>query len=65
MKPTAEERSITCPSCKGHNVNKKETRRNNGIIGPGYRSWVVDSWYSCLDCGTRFDLVNTNKSQQK
>ena len=46
-----------CPSCKGKNTIKKENRKNNGIIGSGFASWVVDSWYSCKDCGTRFDLI--------
>lgn len=51
-----EEKEITCPSCKGVNLKKKEIRDDNGVLGPGYSSWVVDSYYSCLDCGTRFDL---------
>ena len=46
-----------CPSCKGKNTIKKENRKKNGIIGSGFASWVVDSWYSCKDCGTRFDLI--------
>lgn len=46
-----------CPSCKSTNTVKKEKREDNGIIGSGYCSWVVDSWYSCKDCGTRFDKV--------
>lgn len=50
-----------CPSCNGTNIIKKEIRDDNGIIGPGYESWVVDSWYSCKDCGTRFDVVDEIK----
>ena len=54
-----------CPSCKGKNTIKKENRKNNGIIGSGFASWVVDSWYSCKDCGTRFDLIKQPLTQKQ
>jgi transposase-like protein len=47
--------AAACPSCKGFNTIKKEIRQDNGIIGSGFHSWVIDSWYNCKDCGTRFD----------
>lgn len=50
-----------CPSCKGSNVEVKEIRDDNGVLGPGYFSWIVDSYYRCIDCGTRFDDVNNNE----
>ena len=48
----------TCPFCKSTNTKKKEIRNDNGVYGHGYFSWVVDSFYVCLDCGTRFDDID-------
>ena len=49
---------MKCPNCHSENTEKRERREDDGInavMGPGYRSWVVDSWVSCKDCGIRFD----------
>jgi transposase-like protein len=46
-----------CPACKSLNIQLVEKQESNGIIGPGFSSWVVDSYYSCQDCGCRFDKV--------
>lgn len=46
-----------CPSCGGRHTELREKRESNGIMGPGYASWRTDSWWSCLDCGVRFDPV--------
>jgi hypothetical protein len=54
---TAIPEAKICPSCKSTNTLLKEKKEDNEICGPGYRSWVVDSYYSCRDCGTRFDEV--------
>ena len=56
-----EETVVFCPHCKSNNTEKKEIREDNGVIGSGYFCWVVDTWYSCKDCGIRFDLINKNK----
>jgi hypothetical protein len=45
-----------CPNCLSEDVVKKGTRKDNGIIGPGYFSWIEDTYYSCRKCGIRFDL---------
>ena len=57
MTKEIKESIFTCPSCNSNNVKVVEKRNNNGIIGPGYASWVVDSYFSCKDCGTRFDKI--------
>ena len=59
-----EERRIAdlkCPSCKSKNKKYFERRDSNGIIGPGYRSWIVDAYYVCQDCGTMFKDLQKNQ----
>jgi transposase-like protein len=46
-----------CPNCQSENIVEKGTIKDNGIIGPDYFSWVEDPYYSCRNCGTRFDIV--------
>lgn len=51
---------IICPACKSENTLKKEIREDNRIIGSGFYSLVVDSWYQCKDCGVRFEINKVN-----
>lgn len=46
---------VPCPCCKSLDTKLVEKHENNGIIGPGYSSWVIDQYYSCKNCGVRFD----------
>lgn len=46
-----------CPNCHSTNIRNDSIRNNNGIIGPGCRSWVVEEKYSCNDCGVYFKPV--------
>ena len=46
-----------CPACKGKSIKSVETIKDNGICGPGYRKIVMDIYYSCKDCGVRFDKI--------
>lgn len=46
-----------CPHCHSTNIRNDSIRNNNGIIGPGCRSWVVEEKYSCNDCGVYFKPV--------
>lgn len=48
---------LPCPACKSNETEPKELRSNNGILGPGYASWVDNQWMSCKRCGVRFDPV--------
>lgn len=52
-----KENIFICPSCKSNNIKVVEKRDDNGIIGPGYSSWIIDSYLSCKNCGTRFDKI--------
>jgi hypothetical protein len=45
---------IYCPCCKSDYTASVEKRKGNGILGPGYRTWVVHSECVCLDCGVKF-----------
>lgn len=46
-----------CPNCHSTNIRNDSIRNNNGIIGPGYKSWLVEEKYSCNDCGVYFKPV--------
>lgn len=56
-KEVASQQNKICPVCKSDNTNLVERRQNNGIIGHGFRSWVIDSFYNCRNCGVRFNDV--------
>jgi len=56
-----EKEKLECPSCQSTNTKLIEKYKSNGILGPGCRTWVTDSYYSCLDCGVRFDRIAENK----
>ncbi len=45
---------IKCPSCQSDKKDRFERREDNGIIGPGYSSWVVEAYWICTNCGTHF-----------
>jgi len=48
-------KTAKCPICKSGVGHLRTFRQNNGIIGPGYRSWITDQYYSCDKCRARFD----------
>lgn len=52
---------IKCPSCESTMKRHIVKREDNGIIGPGHRSWVVDEYFVCLECGTMFKDLNKIK----
>jgi len=51
-------KKIKCPSCKSTSKEHIEKRDDNGIIGPGYSSWIIDEYYVCKKCGTMFKDLN-------
>lgn len=53
-----EQKVITCPVCKSENTEDASTRDNNGVIGPGYMSWIVEEKRLCNDCGVYFKPIN-------
>ena len=40
-----------CPVCYSNKL--KPSHRGNGVMGPGYRSWV--QYYVCQGCGVTLD----------
>jgi transposase-like protein len=45
---------IKCPACKSTNKHHHKKYENNGILGPGSASWIVEEYLVCLDCGIHF-----------
>lgn len=58
IKPILQKNVKVCPSCKDTDTYLYERFENNGVIGPGCSSWIVDSYWICNECGTQF---NPNK----
>jgi len=53
-KEAARIAKIKCPSCKSDKKERYEKREDNGIIGPGYSSWIVEAYWICKKCGTHY-----------
>lgn len=51
-------RPAPCPCCKSLNTSHIVKRDSNNVYGPGFHSWIVDQYWSCTDCGVRFDVKN-------
>lgn len=54
-----------CPVCGSLSIKHIERRDNNGVLGPGYRSWIIESYNSCQECGVRFDELNDEQKIDK
>jgi transposase-like protein len=52
---------IPCPVCKSTNKHHHTKYENNGIMGPGYSSWLVDEYLVCLQCGIHFSDLRKNE----
>ena len=58
--------SIQCPSCKSTDKKHIIKRNNNGIMGPGFRSWIVEEHFECNECGTMYkDIFKIKKHTHK
>ena len=53
----AEEKmkDFCCTKKKKKKCKFQYTTKNNGIYGPGGRSWITDSYYVCEKCSVRFE----------
>lgn len=49
-----------CPVCKSENIADASQYENNGIYGPGSRSWRTFDASICNNCGVYFKKVNGN-----
>lgn len=55
-----------CPCCKSTDIDLIQQTKNNGVMGPGFSSWVVSENFACNDCGVLFITPkNKNKSKKK
>jgi len=52
--------SCSCPYCKSKNISDNSKYKNNGILGPGRRSWKISDERVCNDCGGIFKPTDTN-----
>lgn len=57
-------KALKCPSCGSTSKDHVEHRDDNGIIGPGYASWVTNEYYVCKKCGTMFKDLEKNKKKK-
>lgn len=55
----------SCPICKSQ-IEVKEKRENNGILGPGRASWVVDIHGECVnnDCRIKVGVDDTEQTEE-
>lgn len=51
-------KKMKCPACSSVNKKRHTTSKNNGIIGPGYRSTILDDYYICQKCGIHYSDLN-------
>lgn len=50
--------NIKCPSCKSTSKKHIVKTDSNGIIGPGYCSWIIEEYFVCKECGTMYKDIN-------
>lgn len=46
-----------CPNCASEDIRDISERADNGIIGPGYCSWIVREEYKCNFCNQTFQPI--------
>ena len=54
-----------CPCCKSTDIDLMQQRKNNGIMGSGFSSWVVSENFVCNDCGVLFITPPSKKDKKK
>jgi uncharacterized protein YbaR (Trm112 family) len=52
---------IKCPVCKSTKKTHYVKRENNGIIGSGFNSWIIEEYLICQDCGIHYSDLKKNK----
>ena len=56
------ESKIVCPNCKSNNVSDDSIKSNNGILGNGFKSWILKVQYVCNDCHIIFKPKENEKT---
>jgi len=57
-------KDIICPNCGSDYISKSTLRESNGVFGPGSAGWTVDEFYTCKDCGIRFEKIDNGKQKE-
>jgi transposase-like protein len=52
---------IKCPVCKSTDKIHYIKRNNNGIIGPGFSSWITEEYLICKSCGIHYNDITKLK----
>jgi protein-arginine kinase activator protein McsA len=52
---------LKCPSCKSTDKEHIIKSDSNGILGPGYHSWLIDEYFVCNNCGIMFKDISKRK----
>lgn len=52
-------KNLCCPMpfCASKNIERRQERKSNGVIGSGYHSNIVSDYYICQECGLHFSDV--------
>jgi len=48
---------IQCPVCKSTTKYHHIKSKNNGIMGQGYNSWIVEDYLICKGCGIHYSDI--------
>ena len=53
---------MECPVCHSNGKTRHNIVKDNGILGPGYESHVVMTYYVCNDCGVHYSDLKKKKA---
>jgi transposase-like protein len=54
-------KKIKCPVCKSTDKILHIKSNNNGVMGPGFSSWITDEYLICKDCGIHYNDISKLK----
>ena len=46
--------NIQCPLCKSTDKHHYIKRDSNGVMGPGFSSWITEEYLICKGCGVHY-----------
>jgi C4-type Zn-finger protein len=49
--------AIECPLCKSKDKTHYCRRDNNGVLGPGFASWILEEYFICKECGIHYSDI--------
>jgi len=53
---------MECPVCHSKDKTRLNIVKDNGILGPGFESHVVMTYYVCNDCGVHYSDLKKKKA---